>query len=114
MGSKNQWYPFGVGAPPIFRLYLSGGDWEVHWGYVQAPDFRVLPTTQSPPQEQTPLQFHVLWVRAKAVSLPLEVSLREHQVAFLHSIGRQQHPAFARLLGVEACGAQEWPAERIN
>ena len=28
---QNQWYHFGVGAPPIL-VYLSG-DWDVHWGY---------------------------------------------------------------------------------
>ena len=27
---RNQWYHFGVGAPPIF-VYLSG-DWDVHGG----------------------------------------------------------------------------------
>ena len=27
---QNQWYNFGVGAPPIL-VYFSG-DWEVHWG----------------------------------------------------------------------------------
>ena len=28
---RNQWYHFGVGAPPIL-VYFSG-DWDVHWGY---------------------------------------------------------------------------------
>ena len=28
---QNQWYHFGVGAPPI-SVYFSG-DWDVHWGY---------------------------------------------------------------------------------
>ena len=28
---QNQWYHFGVGAPPII-VYFSG-DWDVHWGY---------------------------------------------------------------------------------
>ena len=28
---KNQWYHFGVGAPPML-VYFSG-DWDVHWGY---------------------------------------------------------------------------------
>ena len=28
---QNQWYHFGVGAPPTF-VYLSG-DWDVNWGY---------------------------------------------------------------------------------
>ena len=28
---QNQWYLFGVGAPPIL-VYFSG-DWDVHWGY---------------------------------------------------------------------------------
>ena len=28
---QNQWYHFGVGAPPIL-VYVSG-DWGVHWGY---------------------------------------------------------------------------------
>ena len=28
---QNQWYHFGVGAPPIV-VYFSG-DWDVHWGY---------------------------------------------------------------------------------
>ena len=28
---QNQWYHFGVGAPPIL-VYFSG-DWDVHWGY---------------------------------------------------------------------------------
>ena len=28
---QNQWYHFGVGAPPIF-VYFSW-DWDVHWGY---------------------------------------------------------------------------------
>ena len=27
---QNQWYHFGVGAPPIL-VYFSG-DWDVHWG----------------------------------------------------------------------------------
>ena len=27
---QNQWYHFGVGAPPIL-VHFSGGD--VHWGY---------------------------------------------------------------------------------
>ena len=27
---QNQWYHFGVGAPPIL-VYVSG-DWDVHWG----------------------------------------------------------------------------------
>ena len=29
--AQNQWYHFGVGAPPIL-VYFSG-DWDVHWGY---------------------------------------------------------------------------------
>ena len=28
---SNQWYHFGIGAPPILD-YLCGG-WDVHWGY---------------------------------------------------------------------------------
>ena len=28
---QNQWYHFGVGAPPI--LVYFGVDWDVHWGY---------------------------------------------------------------------------------
>ena len=28
---QNQWYHFGIGAPPIV-VYFSG-DWDVHWGY---------------------------------------------------------------------------------
>ena len=28
---QNQWYHFGVGAPPIL-VYFTG-DWDVHWGY---------------------------------------------------------------------------------
>ena len=28
---QNQWYHFGVGAPPIL-VHLSG-DWDVYWGY---------------------------------------------------------------------------------
>ena len=28
---QNQWYHFGVGAPPIL-VYFSG-DWDVQWGY---------------------------------------------------------------------------------
>ena len=28
---QNQWYHFGIGAPPIL-IYFSG-DWDVHWGY---------------------------------------------------------------------------------
>ena len=28
---QNQWYHFGVGAPPVL-VYFSG-DWHVHWGY---------------------------------------------------------------------------------
>ena len=28
---QNQWYHFGVGAPPIL-VYFSGV-WDVHWGY---------------------------------------------------------------------------------
>ena len=28
---ENQWYHFGVGAPPI--LVDFSGDWDVHWGY---------------------------------------------------------------------------------
>ena len=28
---QNQWYHFGVGAPPIV-VYFSG-DWDVRWGY---------------------------------------------------------------------------------
>ena len=28
---QNQWYHFGVGAPPIL-VYFSW-DWDVHWGY---------------------------------------------------------------------------------
>ena len=27
---QNQWYQFGVGAPPI--LVFFSGDWDVHWG----------------------------------------------------------------------------------
>ena len=30
-GGQNQWYHFGVGAPPIL-VYFSG-DWNVHWAY---------------------------------------------------------------------------------
>ena len=30
-GCQNQWYHFGVGAPPTF-VYFSG-DWDVYWGY---------------------------------------------------------------------------------
>ena len=29
---QDQWYQFGVGAPPI--LVCFGRDWDVHWGYV--------------------------------------------------------------------------------
>ena len=29
---QNQWYHFGVGAPPIL-VYFSWDDWDVHWGY---------------------------------------------------------------------------------
>ena len=29
-GCQNQWYHFGVGAPPIL-VYFSG-DWDIHWG----------------------------------------------------------------------------------
>ena len=29
---QNQWYHFGVGAPPIL-VYFSGWDWDAHWGY---------------------------------------------------------------------------------
>ena len=28
---QNQWYHFGVGAPPILAYF--SGDWDVHWGY---------------------------------------------------------------------------------
>ena len=28
---QNQWYHFGVGAPPI--LVFFSGDWDVDWGY---------------------------------------------------------------------------------
>ena len=28
---QNQWYHFGIGAPPIL-VYFTG-DWDVHWGY---------------------------------------------------------------------------------
>ena len=28
---QNQWYHFGIGAPPI--LVYFGGDWGVHWQY---------------------------------------------------------------------------------
>ena len=28
---QNQWYHFGIGAPPI--LVHFSGDWDVHWGY---------------------------------------------------------------------------------
>ena len=28
---QNQWFHFGIGAPPIL-VYFSG-DWDVHWGY---------------------------------------------------------------------------------
>ena len=28
---QNQWYKFGVDAPPI--LVLFSGHWDVHWGY---------------------------------------------------------------------------------
>ena len=28
---QNEWYHFGVGAPPIL-VYFSG-DWDVHWGH---------------------------------------------------------------------------------
>ena len=28
---QNQWYRFGVGAPPI--LVYSSRDWDVDWGY---------------------------------------------------------------------------------
>ena len=33
---QNQWYNFGVGAPPI--LVHFSGDWDVHWGYNLAFD----------------------------------------------------------------------------
>ena len=29
---QNQWYHFGIGAPPI--LVFFSGDWDVHWGYL--------------------------------------------------------------------------------
>ena len=29
---QNQWYHFGVGAPPML-VYFSG-DWDVHWGTI--------------------------------------------------------------------------------
>ena len=28
---QNQWYHFGIGAPPILVNFT--GDWDVHWGY---------------------------------------------------------------------------------
>ena len=28
---QDQWYHFGVGAPPILVYFC--GDWDVHWGY---------------------------------------------------------------------------------
>ena len=28
---QNQWYRFGLGAPPISTFF--SGDWDVHWGY---------------------------------------------------------------------------------
>ena len=28
---QNQWYHFGVGAPPILAYF--SGDWDVHWGH---------------------------------------------------------------------------------
>ena len=28
---QNEWYNFGVGAPPI--LVFFSGAWDVHWGY---------------------------------------------------------------------------------
>ena len=28
---QNQWYHFGVGAPPILDYF--SGEWDVHWGY---------------------------------------------------------------------------------
>ena len=28
--AHNQWYHFGIGAPPILAYF--SGDWDVHWG----------------------------------------------------------------------------------
>ena len=28
---QNQWYHFGIGAPPIIVNF--SGDWDAHWGY---------------------------------------------------------------------------------
>ena len=40
---------FGVGAPPIFRLYFSG-DWDVHWGY--GLDFDPWPMANTPHKQR--------------------------------------------------------------
>ena len=38
---QNQWYHFGVGAPPT--LFYFSGDWDVHWGYGILTHGHVLP-----------------------------------------------------------------------
>ena len=45
---QNQWYHFGVGAPPIF-VYFSG-DRDVHWGYDLDFDPWPSPTNANPIQ----------------------------------------------------------------
>ena len=35
---QNQWYHFGVGAPPVLVFFFFCGNWDVHWGYDMAFD----------------------------------------------------------------------------
>ena len=43
---QNQWYHFGVGAPPILVIYFNGG-WDVHWGYGILTQGHVEPNTST-------------------------------------------------------------------
>ena len=49
---QNQWYHFGVGAPPILVFFFfGGGDWDVHWRY---KGFDPWPSKPAAPQTTYP------------------------------------------------------------
>ena len=66
---QNQWYHFGVGAPPIL-IYLNK-DWDVHWGYVILPHGH---------KTLGSVSFHLQESRCASQSQPIQAKCTKAQV----------------------------------
>ena len=84
---QNQWYHFGVGAPPILSYF--SGDWDVHWGYDLAfdpwPNLVVCSASIKPVAWS--LRSHGRPTSSAAASLPGPATSREDGLAVLHAVG---------------------------